>query len=866
MPAEINALLHNPLMLGVGLAGFGLLWFAVAAVISIVLPGGGGSEDEVPVRTLPVSTVPSPDLRKIRFRMDDLYGYLQLRIAELEKEGPSAVVPPEVRQFNQRVERLKADVEEIRRSLGTKVLWGAASSHLKDRVEDVARRAETMLSPDPAPAAVPAPSFGPVAAEVEKFLADVRKEREGFLERERSADRASAVSKESLARESAQLRESLEKAGAKAEALKVEEEQLVRERDRREQMEKEIESQRGTDPLLEKLRQLEAENARRKAAAAAQEEAAHRQRMRYRQRMDRLSARLVRWRTGWEARLGAHGNVLKSEEQKLQQETARLRAEWDLARRASEENFRRLEDERARAQLDKVHFEADVKGVWLQEKAEREKRLEGLEREKSLLEGNIEAVQKQQVEEKERFAEALAAQRRAAREQQARWKEQLTAIQSAAARQSTLAAEEVQKVREAMEYERQAVEKDLETQRALLNKETAEWTANKSQFENMAAEQRRALEERLAATSGHIKELQEEHGRLRAELDGQTREYALRREDQRRWAEQRFRTLNALLENTRKELSARLEKLREEKSVLASSLEKERRRYQETLSDQTAASQVRQAELRAQRQSAEQSHAEALSRLKADEEKRRAELSEMERTLSSLEKKLTAFRQDSARRLRQQRDRYERLLLVMEQKASQEKVTGEARHAQEKLALESLEKRVANRRARLEKVLDRRRTELERLFVEAEGALEVVRQGHFQEARAWSAQLEELQRQRQSLEAKRAGLEKALGPEALEQQLKDLSDRFEAEKARLAREGEEYGRASQEKSAAHHEAMQKAFHALEEAGEDLHRQETAAVDFLAAVQKHVSHLQSLRDYFRQRENRMQRPSSSSSVA
>jgi hypothetical protein len=168
------------------------------------------------------------------------------------------------------------------------------------------------------------------------------------------------------------------------------------------------------------------------------------------------------------------------------------------------------------------------------------------------------------------------------------------------------------------------------------------------------------------------------------------------------------------------------------------------------------------------------------------------------------------------------------------------------------MGLESLRRRIDERRARLEKARRRRGEELQSLFARAQSALEAALQGHRLGAQAWMEKLAALRAKQEALRGTQAELWGAPArlPEEQKARERELEVFYEQEKARVLREADDYWRAFQEKSAANRAALEKTLAELQASEEDLDRQEARFDAFLAAIKTQSLQLAALRDYFK----------------
>ncbi len=913
MPLEFILLFEHPLILGVGLLAFGVLWLLGAAGLSLLWPSASArraspsSPDPLLPSVKPLPPLPPGEkpLSLLRRRADGLFQDLFKRVESLE-QSPSLSADAPVAFFDRRLQGLKGDMEDLRRALGRSVLWDSAATQLGGRVEKLSQAADAVLrtltpeapedrpaaavpvvpppapkSPEPAvapavPAQAPArsgaeavaPPVPPLAAlppdPAPGVMEQARREREDFL-RQREALKDQAAEKDRESRTAQTLQQAIADVAAQAEKAAAERRDLDQ---AFESLARERQSMEEERAALPPLQWRESQNAAAAADVERHRAALEREQARRQQRLERRRSRLERWRQGWKVHLIEQRRSLEKELAELRRRNQDLQSLRDKAAAESEAGLKALSLAREKLQRDREKFEREVAAPWQQERARWEERRVSLEETGTGLEKELRALQERRVQEEARFQEDAAAEKRAVREQGVRWREELAALRADFSQQIARASEEAAQARLSLETEQAAWKKTEQERRAALERDLAAAEAEKGDFQRRSAAEQVQWAQTLSQAAAQAAELHQAREALRAAVEQDLAHYARRRAELRAWAEGRFRTLETFLERTRQDQAGKLEVLQREKAGVQAALRSERERFRREGEALESAFNAKRAELETLRTSAEKDHAAFLERSRQEERDRQAELEKLRASVASLEKELAALRAGNERRLKRHQERFERALLNLQQKADQQKVSGEARLAQDKMALESLNRRVAARQARLDKALQRRREQIQQLLEEAHGTLELVRQGHWRENHAWSERLADLRRQEEAAGRQEAFLRE--GPQMAAQELrdeeKDLARRAEEEKTRLLKAAEDYWKSFLEKSADNEAALRKAHACLQSLESDLDRQEAAAHEFLAGAKNLVALLQDLRRKFKPRDGEARQSFSNPSVA
>ncbi|MBI4396849.1 MAG: hypothetical protein HY548_07125 [Elusimicrobia bacterium] len=879
---EIQSLLHEPAVLGLGLGLFGLLWVSTAALLSVLFPPRprGASRRAIHHAPSPVSTdlpkVPSLSSREIslslvRQRFDGAYFDLLKRVESLEKHAPSSSgMTVDAQRLDEKTNRLWNEIEVLRGSLEKAHSWGQVRGGLEGRIDELTRKAQGLLAvlESTAPSSSPVESHSAAERLQYKSLmedsrrqqVEFRRQKEFFVgERERRYAEA--------AQELQALKQALQQTSGPSSAPEWERSAVEKRLAELERQRLEFQTERESAPPFP-FTDVREGNEQLRVRRESEKKALQEERERHQKRLTRLESRLAAWKRAWEARLGTEKDSWSEKLSALLDEKNKVEALLKREKEQREEEARNLRVEEDGLRVEQERFQKQEVEPWRLEQAERRRAWDGLRSESQTLEREIQSLQEQKAYEQERFGKAMGDVLRSVRDQQTHWKSAWRNLQQDGAGEIQRSAEELSRLQKDRETEKASQGESLAARRKAWDESEKGWQRQKFEWEARTAEEKQQWARKLADASDAASELRKRREAVAGVLEEERRESALRLSERRDWAEKRFRTLQEALRQIQERAHAHLARLKEEKDAVRAVLEQERAGLRETVSRWEKDFQAKHAEVEAAHRQAEKERDDFVSEVTAEEEGLRREMARLQESVDALEKQAASFRAKNERRMRHRKERYEKLLLGLEQRTDQERVSAEARLAQGRMGLESLENRLARRRERLDRIRRRRQEGLQAVFEEAQNTLEVVRQHYWFETRSWLERLTQSRAQRQALEEKKAQLKEA--PETILEELrakdKETAERYGQEKARLLKEAEDYWNGFLEKSSNHQRAMRDALSALANFDNDLSRQEAAAQEFLATVKNQLAQLKDLRQKFGSTAKDSQIPISGSSVA
>jgi len=797
------------------------------------------------------------------------YDHLLRKVESLERAPLAAVAaaPEDVARFERKIESLRLEMVEVLRRLQASVDRRRSAAQLQNRIDSLSHKALLLVSKVASPVR-PVPQTGtggrrPVPAgagyslepgwiKTQYILQESRKKRDQWQEiQERFRHHMENTKAETL--ETMHARENdLDSLVKRRSQLDDEKQSLSAAWDALRNAQADLERQKqGPSPWIS-VGDLNRANDILRRTLENNRQSMETDRQRNERRMERLNRRLSLWRAAWEKHLSEEGRrwdvslkELRAKSDGVAAEAQRQKAQWEAQTLAF------YADQQALAQ-EKERFQREAVQPWLEEQASAAKQLAALETEKSNLDGVIHALQEQMATEAAQFEADRVQRQQEVRAKQTHWKEEFHKLRTGNAEKTAAEEQAIAQARQALDAEAKTHQEQEAARRARFEQELAAYKTEKSETEQRIAAERAQKAQALSAADSRLSQLQALKNSLQEAYDKELADHASARAAQRAWAEQRLEKIEDLLSQAQKETFTRLISARQEREALETALKEQRRRFHDETQALEKDYAARKSGLEIGSRQAEDDHLAYLARAKSEEERMKSEVARLESTSAGLEKKLADLRGRREEVLEKQKSRHEKILLRLTQKLDQEKVTGEERLAREKMELESLKQRVANRRLRVRGLQERRAQSLESLFKEWQDAFTALRKGHDQEAAVWAEKVASVRREKEALRDKIEHLKTgapALTEEEIRRRTEEENQRFAAENHRLLAERKAYWASLLDQSAENAQSLRAALAVFRDAGQGLERQEAAAQEFLNIVGHHLAKVQSLRGQF-----------------
>lgn len=780
----------------------------------------------------------------LKERLDSLADKLQA----LEQTTPD----PALAHFDEKVSRLSESLSQIHHSIQSASMFEEQKNQLEEKFDNLSRRfierLDQMADFESSPGAVAHPVEETVRREIESALANARREREERLRESESAQaeiaRRLEESRQSEARAAQEIYEAIH---AGEEAYKAKQRELEQERERLAQEKIDFETRKASEPPRISLSDLRNVQEALQARLAALKDQQERERARQEKLLARLRRRLAQWQAAWRTRLAGDQARWDAEWRTLEIQRGESLAKLAAERDQMQARLALLREEEAKLQAARDDFQRNVADVWSGEKNAQELEARRLADQSASLEAGIREIESRMSSEKERFAELIRENRASMRAKQSEWKAQLKSLQEDFQQKSVQAKEDVAREGENFEREKASLSQKEAAEKESLARQLAEWQAAQARVVQQIAREKEEWSQKLGQGRARVQELEQMCRRLEEAYAAERRDQAERVDKQRSWTEQRLSTLQQLLEKVRQDAVNQIGIYAREKNVVLTDLRRLREEFQRGAAAAVADLEARRKALDLERREAEAEHAAFLARSWDDEQKLKQEMDALEAETAALQKKLDVFRGRRERAIVRLRERHERILLQLHQEVDQVKVQGEARVAEERIALETMKTRLANRQARVAKIRQKQDEQLQTLFQELNATLDLVRQGHRSESQVWVNRLKSLRNQRDIwLKRRESTRTTSLISQEMQEKEKQELARFEQEEKRLRDEREQYWKHIVEYSAANQDALRQMMADLK-GSDDLDRREALAVAILTRVREQLTHVRAFQN-------------------
>ncbi len=573
---------------------------------------------------------------------------------------------------------------------------------------------------------------------------------------------------------------------------------------------------------------------------------------RRRKKEKNMNRRLASWRAAWSDLLNTENQRAESKLSHLQEDLRGLEARVQAQQLKKDEALKKLQQGREKLQQEERKFQTQVKEPWEREQAQIKAHIEALAQKRAALEQEVQALQGQRRQEQALFTQSMANARLEAKQKQSQWKTQVHDLQRRTENKAVQLSSQISQNKVDYEKQKRSIEETLEEQYQALSREVAELESRKAAFVSQAEGEKAHWSQTLSGVESQVSNAQNVKEAVEKALHDEMQEQAKQVSERQSWAEHRFQTMTALLQKTRQATADRFNDLRQERNALKTALEKERHLFQSQQDKMRLEYQAKHMDLAQSLHQAENEHAGHVVKAQSQEQSLRVQLAKLEQSIQTLEKKTAVFKEKSAQAFHRRRQRYDNILLKMEQKAEKEQTSADNRLAQGRMALESLTQRIAQRRVRLKKIQERRLQEFQQHFEQAQATAETVRQAYTKEAGAWADKLASLRLRRENMQKKINWLkgEPKRISQAYEDKEQQEAKKFEIEKSRFLQETQDYWQRYEEETAWRQDLIRQSFQTLQKLDADLSQQEAAARQYLEAITAQVARLCHLRDYFK----------------
>ncbi len=899
----LSFLAQNPLFLGLGLLVGAALWLLMAALLSVLIPASdddGSFESERAWESIPAAPAPrryvpsydgpqavSPEISKpIWFKTSEPAApvFSQLRtfpapatnLAPVTVEEKPDMTPhwilkarleslsdklqtleqdlpaPEISHFDEKVDRLGEALSEIHQSIQSVSVFEEQKTRLEEKLDDLSRRfierLDRMADFESAPGTVARPVEESVQREIQEALENARREREDRL-------RESEEAKAEIARRMEEARRSETMAAKQMEeVLRAGEDTLAAKRreldaawDNLVEEKKSFEAKKEAEPQRISLDDLRNVQEALQSRLLALKDHQERERLRQEQLLARLHRRLTRWQTAWRTRLSEDQSKWDAEWQALagrrDESLAKLSAERDQL----QSRLAVLREEEAKLQGARDDFQKNTVDVWTQEKNVHDLEVRHLTDQSASLEAGVREIESRMAAERDRFNELILENRASMRAKQSEWKEKLKVLQDDFDQKSLQAKGEIARETENFERERASLLQKEAADREALARQLSEWQAAQARVVEQISLEKEEWNRKLGQWRSRVQELEKVRQDLESAYAAERGDQARRVDEQRAWTEQRLATLQKLLDKARQETADQMVLYAREKNVVLANLRGLREEFHKRATAAAADMGEKRKALDLERREAEAEHAAFLARTWDDEQKLKQQLEALETETAGLQKKLDVFRGRREQVIARLQARHERILLQLHQEVDQVKVQGEARVAEERITLETLKTRLANRQARVAKIRQKQDEQLQQLFQELNATLDLVRQGHRSESQVWINRLKSLQNQRDIWLKRRESMRTtSLVSQEMQEKEKQELARFEQEEARLRNEREQYWKSIVEYSAVNQDAIRQIMDSMK-GSDDLDRREALAVEILSRVREQLTQVRAFQN-------------------